>query len=203
MIWRSGLTLISGLTLKEHVVLTVRPKISELAFRVFGRALHPELFEVHASRTIQRDRYRLKVDITSCGHLLTWQRDGLTISEVAASRLQPLPANQLLFDQSMSQAARQSLRFKNSIDYSFHYQLDPADPETFATIQNELLKSTPCEGLVFRFQSSGRMAPGAISYVNIQSRLNRIHTRAFHTFPDTQVVMKSESVFNIDPLADA
>ncbi len=178
-------------------MLTVRPKISELAFRVFGRSLHPELFEIFDSRTIVRDQYRLRVDITSAGHLLTWQRDGLTISEVAASQHQPLPAHRLLFEQTVGLPCQQVLDFQKTVDYSFRFQLDPADPRTFATIQNELLKSTPCEGMVFQFQSSGRMALGAISYVNIQSRLNRIHVRAFHTFPDAYVVMKSESVFNV------
>ena len=38
---------------------------------------------------------------------------------------------------------------------------------------------------------------GAISYVNIQSRQNTVHVRAFHTFPDAYLVMKSESIFSI------
>jgi hypothetical protein len=28
-------------------VLSVRPKVAELSFQLFGRALHPEVFEVH------------------------------------------------------------------------------------------------------------------------------------------------------------
>lgn len=178
-------------------MLTVRPKITELAFRVFGRSLHPELFEIYTSRTIVRDQYLLRVDITSAGHLLTWQRDGLTVSEVVASQHQPLPTHRLLYDHTVGSPTDQTINFQDTVDYSFRFQLEPTDPRTFATIQNELLKSTPCEGMVFQFQSSGRMALGAISYVNIQSRMNRIHVRAFHTFPDALVVMKSESVFNV------
>ncbi len=178
-------------------MLTVRPKISELSFRVFGRSLHPELFEIFATRTITREQYRLRVDITSSGHLLTWQRDGMVLSEVASSQLQPLPSGLQLFDESVGAPSSCQLTIDDSIDYSFRFQLDPAESNTFATIQNELLKSTPCEGLMFQFQSSGRMALGAISYVNIQSRLNTVHVRAFHTFPDAWVVMKSESVFNV------
>jgi hypothetical protein len=181
-------------------VLTVRPKISELDFRVFGRPLHPELFEIFATRTIVRQEYQLRVDITSSGHLFTWQRDGLTICEVAASHHQPLPEHRLLYQQPVGSAAQQHLNFQKQIDYSFRFQLEPADPRTFASIQTELLKSSPCEGLMFQFQSSGRMALGAISYVNIQSRMNRVHIRAFHTFPDAYVVMKSESVFLVHPL---
>lgn len=89
------------------------------------------------------------------------------------------------------------MSYQQVLDYSCHYQLDPARPQTFTMIQKELLKSVPCEGMLFQFQSSGRMALGAISYVNIQSRQHTVHVRAFHTFPDAYVVMKSESVFSI------
>jgi hypothetical protein len=176
-------------------VISVRPKITDLAFRVFGRSLHPELFEIFATRTIVRDQYQLQVDITSAGHRLTWQRDGLIISEVAGSRHQPLPANRLMFDAAVGPPSSENLGVQQIVDYSCSFQLDLAEPRVFATIQSELIKSAPCEGMVFQFQSSGRMALGAISYVNIQSRINRIHVRAFHTFPDASVVMKSESLF--------
>lgn len=180
-------------------MLTVRPKISELDFRVFGRPLHPELFETFATRSIVREAYQLRVDITNAGHLLTWQRDGLTICEVAASHHQPLPEHRLLYHQPVGSPSSHHLSFQKQIDYSFRFQLEPADPFLFASIQSELLKSSPCEGMVFQFQSSGRMALGAISYVNIQSRMNRVHIRAFHTFPDAYVVMKSESVLLVKP----
>ncbi len=105
-----------------------------------------------------------------------------------------------MFDGIVGTPSNEKLDLQRIVDYSFRFQLDPADPWTFTTIQSELLRSAPCEGMVFQFQSSGRMAPGALSYVNIQSRINRIHVRAFHTFPDAAVVMKSESIFKVTQL---
>ena len=181
-------------------MITVRPKVSELAFRVFGRSLHPELFDTFLSRTIVREQYRLKIDITSSGHLLTWHRNGLVFSEVACSSHQPLPSGHQLYGDLVGQPCEKQIAFQDSMEYSCKFQLDPATPSTFSMIQNELLKSIPCEGMLFQFQSSGRIEMGAISYINIQSRRNTIHIRAFHTFPDAYVVMKSESVFRVtDP----
>lgn len=180
-------------------MLTVRPKISELAFRVFGRPLHPELFDIYASRTIVRDQYRLKVDITSAGHVLTWQRHGHIICEVASSNHQPLPSGRLLSEDMVGEPIVRQLHYGDTLDYSYNFQLDSAEPKTFALIQQHLQKAAPCEGMFFQFNSSGRIALGAISYVNIQSRQNRVHVRAFHTFPDAYVVMKSESVFIVTP----
>ena len=42
-------------------MLSVRPKVAELSFQLFGRALHPELFEVHKSRTIERAEYTARL----------------------------------------------------------------------------------------------------------------------------------------------
>ena len=66
-------------------MLSVRPKVAELAFQLYGRSLHPELFEVFRTRCIERNGYVAKIDITSAGHVVTWRYGGLTLTEVAAS----------------------------------------------------------------------------------------------------------------------
>ena len=65
-------------------VLSVRPKVTELVFQLYGRGLHPELFEIVSTRSIERGGYQAMVAITSAGHVVTWRKDGLTLSEVAA-----------------------------------------------------------------------------------------------------------------------
>jgi hypothetical protein len=77
-------------------VLSVRPKIAELAFQVYGRTLHPELFEIFKTQTIRRGPYEATVSITSAGHLVTWRYQGLVLTEVAASAQHPLPQKRRL-----------------------------------------------------------------------------------------------------------
>jgi len=42
--------------------VSVRPKVAELSFQLFGRALHPELFEVHKTRTVQRGEFSARLE---------------------------------------------------------------------------------------------------------------------------------------------
>ena len=51
--------------MSDRDVLTVRPRVSELVFQLYGRSLHPELFEVHESRTVSRTEYTAKIQITT------------------------------------------------------------------------------------------------------------------------------------------
>jgi len=83
-------------------MLSARPKVTELVFQLYGRSLHPELFETHASRTIERGGYQATVSITSDGHLVTWQKAGLTLTEVAASVTQPLPQRRRLISHRLA-----------------------------------------------------------------------------------------------------
>ena len=52
----------------------VRPRVADLVFRLYSRPLHPELFDVLAVRTVERDGYTLSVRLTRTGHLLAWSR---------------------------------------------------------------------------------------------------------------------------------
>ncbi|HOM16772.1 MAG TPA: hypothetical protein PLQ00_05550, partial [Thermoguttaceae bacterium] len=66
-------------------VLGVRPKVPELVFQVYGRPLHPELFQVVQSQRIQYGPYRVQLEITTAGHVITWSYEDLTLTEVATS----------------------------------------------------------------------------------------------------------------------
>jgi hypothetical protein len=48
-----------------------------------------------------------------------------------------------------------------------------------------------------RFDSSGRMAMGALSYINFESRNRSLRVQVFHTFPDDYAIVKSQSLFEI------
>ena len=60
------------IVIRISAVLSVRPKVAELAFHVFSRTLHPELYVVHKTRLISRSRYEARIDITNCGHVIKW-----------------------------------------------------------------------------------------------------------------------------------
>ena len=83
------------------------------------------------------------------------------------------------------------------IKYQMTFQLEPVDPEVFWTFQQELANDSQRKGMFHAFESSMRMALGAISYVNVQSRDYSLLIQAFHTFPDDYAIVKSQSLFEL------
>ena len=178
-------------------VLSVRPRIAELVFQLYGRSLHPELFEVHRSRQIERGGYTATVQITNAGHVVTWQYDGITLAEVAASAQHPLPQRRRLMSHLLKGKCTDEIECRGGINYQVEFSLEPVEREAFWTYQKELTELGGRDGLLHCFESSGRFGLGALSYINLESRDRSLRVQAFHTFPDDYAIMKSQSVFSL------
>ena len=98
-------------------VLFARPKIAELTLRLYGRSLHPELFEVLQTREIERGGYRAITKVTSAGHVVTWRYAGVTLTEVAAPGNQPLPAKRRLMSRAFGAEPTDTVARRGGVTY--------------------------------------------------------------------------------------
>jgi hypothetical protein len=137
------------------------------------------------------------VQITNAGHVVSWQYDGLTLTEVAAAAHHPLPQRRRLMSHRLKGACSDRLECRGGVTYQVQFSLDTVERETFWTYQKELISAVPSDGLIVSFESNGRLGPGAISYVNIESRNCTFKVQAFHTFPDDLAIVRSQSVFTL------
>ena len=178
-------------------MLSTRPKIAELVFRLYGRSLHPELFEVYQTRTVERGGYTAEVQITSAGHKVTWRYGGLTLTEVAAASNHPLPQKRQLMSHPLKGEGSDDLTCRGGITYAVSFSLEQADSEKFASYQKELTLQATRQGLFHSFDSSARFGTGAVSYVNLESRDKLFRVRALHTFPDDRALLKIQSSYRL------
>ena len=176
-------------------MLSVRPKVAELVFQLYGRVLHPELFETLVTRSIDRGGYSASVSITQAGHLVSWRKNGLTLTEVATTAGQPLPQKRRLLSYRLSGERSDRMECRGGATYQTCFQLETVAPEVFWTFQQELCVEGIKNGLFHRFESGGRLALGAISWLNIETRAKSMLVQAFHTFPDDLAIVKSQSLF--------
>ncbi len=178
-------------------MLSARPKVAELAFQLYGRSLHPELFDTYRTRSVERGGYKAKVDITSAGHVVTWCYGGLTLTEVATSAQNPLPQKRRLLGYKLKGERNDRVECRGGVVYSVNFQLEPVDPEVFWTFQQELIQDSERQGLLHTFDASGRMTLGAISYIYIETRDRSMSVQSFHTFPDDYAIVKVQSLFEL------
>lgn len=175
----------------------VRPKVAELVFQLYGRALHPELFDIHETRTVERGGYEAKIQITSAGHLVTWRYDGLTLTEVAAAAHHPLPQRRRLMSHRLLGECQDRVECRGGCTYQVRFELEPLNPTVLWSFQQELINDGQRKGMLHTFDASGRVALGAISYIHLEARNRSLLIQAFHTFPDDSAIVKSESIFRL------
>jgi hypothetical protein len=177
-------------------VLFARPKIAELAFRVYEKTLHPELYFACRSRCIQRSLFSASIVITNCGHVITWVTPNSTFCEITTGLYQPLPNRNCLVAQPLKGRRTEFARSQGGATYKSSFHLESVDPEMFWII-NQQFSCDSEKGLVCKFESSGRIKLGAISYVNTQTKASSLFVQAVHSFPDDYAILKVESIFSL------
>ena len=178
-------------------MISARPSVTDLVFRLYGRSLHPELFQRYAVRYVERGNFQAEIAITGSGHTVSWNSGSLTLVEVATSDQQPLPKKRQLLSHPIQGERTDSLECANGVCYETSFQLERVRPDVFWTFQQELSADGISQGLFHRFASGGRLGIGAISWVNVETRTNSLLIQAFHTFPEEFAIVKSQSIFQL------
>ncbi len=178
-------------------MLSIRPKVASLALQVFARSLHPELFQVYRTQTIERKNFQARVDITRDGHVVTFCSDTVTLSEVACSTHQLLPQKRRLLFENLRGKTKETIEAAKGIRYTTEFEMEHVGPDLFALMQSELGGRQRELDLLHIFDSSGRIAMGAISYVHVEARPRSLVVQALHTFPDDHAIVKVFSTFQL------
>jgi hypothetical protein len=176
-------------------VLSLRPKAAELVFQVFGRSLHPELFQLCATRVIDRGHYQATIAITGSGHVIAWRHAGTTLTEVATGATQPLPQKRRLLAHRIAGERSDRVQCRGGVTYETCFQLEAVSAELFWSFQQEILIAGSRRGLLHRFEAAGRLSTGGVSWIDVETRPRGLLLQAYHTFPNDLAIVKSQSLF--------
>ena len=174
-----------------------RPDVSDLVFHLYGRSLHPELFEVFAESQIDQDDYSAVIQICKAGHVVSFRTHGQTISEVTTTRVQPLPQRKRFLEKRLRGSRDEFVSFDFGVGYHVSYQLEQLDPEVFLNFHEELLIDCGRAPVAHRFPGGNRLAPSPLSFIQTDVWPHSLLIHAFHTFPENCAVVKTQSLFEM------
>ncbi len=178
-------------------IWSVRPNMKQMVFAVFARPLHPELFDIRQSFEMRRAQHEFTIWITEFGHVVTWQHDDLIVSEVLTAYGAPLPKTRRLFSYRTTGHTTEEIRCADVV-LQLGVSVEQLKPELFQRVAEELEEDSRREGrLSYRFPSTDRMQPSALSYVVPEATASRLIVYTFHTFPEECGVLKTQSVYEV------
>ena len=170
-----------------------RPRVAELVFQVYGRPLHPELFEILAQRKVRHEDYEVTVRITRTGHVVSWENRDVLLTELADvdqqfSASRRLAHFRLRGEHSYTQPCSHGVKYQTS------FQVETLAPELFRHVHDEILADGCRKGLLHHFGPNHRFAVSPLGYVNVVAKPGCLFVTAFHTFPDESTVVKSQTL---------
>lgn len=174
-----------------------RTSVSNLVFHLYGRSVHPELFDNFAEKAIWRTDYNAVIRICDAGHTVGFRYDGRTVTEVAATRDQVLPQRKRLLEKRLRGHRDESFRFDNGLLYQASYQLEQLDPEVFLNFHEELLVDCERADVAHLFPAGNRLSPMPLSLIVADADAHSLLIHAYHTFPECYAVVKTQSLFEL------
>ena len=175
-------------------VYFLRPRVSDLVFQLYGRPLHPELFDILAMRKIQREDYELTVRITRTGHVISWENRDVHLTEVAAAVDQPLPESRSLLSHRLRGEHSNTIACAHGVSYQMSFQVEVLPQEIFLHVHDEILADGGKRGLLHNFQPNHRLSLAPLGYIAVEARAGCLFISSFHTFPEEHTVVKSQSL---------
>jgi hypothetical protein len=172
----------------------VRPSVNELIFQLYGRPLHPELFEILAHRQVRHEDYEVQVRITRTGHVISFENEDVHLSEVTAAADQPLPQKRRLLSYRLRQEQCASLACAHGIHYQVSFQVETLPPDLFLSVHDEILNDGSKRGLLHSFPSWHRLAVAPLGFVTVEARPGCLFLTTFHTFPGEHTIVKTQSL---------
>ncbi len=173
--------------------ILIRPPLATLRWMLYRRPLHPELFDTVALRRVEQDGLALCVRLIPSGHVLQLEGRRLHLVEILATSAMELPLQQRLCDRRFPLGTSGQIRLA---DGHYHYNLEHEilPPEQFRHLHDELAWDGGRRGLLFHYQPVHRLSLAPLSLVQAQRVRGGISITTFHTFPDEQAVVKTQSL---------
>jgi hypothetical protein len=172
-----------------------RSRISELAFRVFGRSLHPDWFTVREHRRVGAEGWEADLRVIDGGHAVVFRCGEVRLTEVLAGPATPLPEPGLLFHSQVRHERTATLRPSPAVEYQTCFEVERVDPEVFAHLNDEATLDASHGRLFHRFDPVNRMAPAPVSDVRFEARRGGLTVHTFHSFPEERAIVRTQSLF--------
>jgi Protein of unknown function DUF2617 len=172
----------------------LRPPVCDLVFQLYGRPLHPELFDILAVRKIRREDYELTVRITRTGHVISWENPDVYLTEVTAAADQQLPERRRLLDYRLRNEHTGTLACAHGVHYQMSFQVEVLPPEIFVHVHEEILADGSKCGLLHNFPSHNRLLLAPLGFIAAEARPGCLFISSFHTFPGEYTVIKTQSL---------
>lgn len=176
-----------------------RSRVSDLLVLVYGRSIHPDWHGCVEHARYRRGSWEADVRIIDGGHAVAWAAGNARITEILTRVDAPTPETGLLFQSPVIRERTARLQPIAGAEYQVCVETERLDAELFRHLTEELVLDGPKGGIFHRDKPLGRFDPAPISRVHVEARVRGLTIHGFHTFPEELAIVRTQSLFEIEP----
>ena len=153
--------------------------IEELAFSLFHRPLHPELFQIYAQRQLKTEKYEALIWVTGCTHVISLFAADVCLSEVVSTPGQPLPARGLIERFQFRGPKSHKCTLNRGVSYMTDFQVEKMSPNLYRQSHIDLERFAQNRGLFVKFPDLevGGLQP--FCYIDFEAKRTELHVHTF------------------------
>jgi hypothetical protein len=178
-------------------VQSIHPSAFELAFRLYDRAIHPELFDIRASQRLEGSGWKAQLNICAGGHVIALRTTDGVATELAIPARLHTPDRGLAAGHKLGSSKDWTLSLACGVRAHFSAHVDAVDAIAFRNIEQELTLDARKAALSYRFPGAGRLQPGPLSVIRAEPLAHGVMFHSFHTFPENSAILRTQSLYEL------
>ncbi len=172
-----------------------RTTADKLTYHVYGRFLHPELFDTCKVRELRQGPSRMVLRICESGHVVEFCHPQGVVSEISTTSLLELPRRGQCLSIPLKGGRDISARPAPGVDFKASTQIEWLDPQVFERLTEEFRGDLNKATLSQEFTSRNRWRPEPLSLLHAESGPGCLVVHAYHTFPDEFAIVRTQSLY--------
>jgi hypothetical protein len=178
-------------------VQSAHPSAFELAFRLYDRAIHPELFEIQSSVRLEGKDWSAVVRVVTGGHVIALKAGSGVATELAVPAMLATPDRGLAAGHKLGASRDWTVSLTGGVKAHFSAHVDAVDVVAFRNVEQELTLDARRSVLAFRYPGAGRLEPGPLSVIRADVVDRGVMFHAFHTFPGNLAILRTQSLYEL------
>ncbi|RYE48116.1 MAG: DUF2617 family protein [Hyphomicrobiales bacterium] len=176
---------------------TKQRRCSGLTLMLYQRTLHPELFKLHAQDQVTRRMYEADVWLVDGGHVITFSSGKNTLTEVIVNAAPALTDRGLIQTIPCRGERYHEMTSGENIKYMISTQEEQLNQPLYDATRAEIQAYAAKRELMIAETPATSDFGAALAVLDIERRSHELLVQSFHLFDDSQMVIKTQGIFEV------
>ena len=168
---------------------------------VYRKALHPEFFGIQGRSRIEHEEFEFEAWIFDGGQAVRFQHENTCVCEVVTDQFDSLPERGLVANMACAGERDYEETFGDTVEYMTAMQTENLSDHLYLSTYREMCEHARNSNSLMVLSSEDTPRP-SMSLIDVQRYRNEVHVQGFHLKGDTNLVLRTQSMFRLGSETD-